>query len=114
MYLQPSEPKPDFLDLFGLQVFQRVALKFFNLLGWRFHSCRLSQGVRPRESGLSPPACSPGPARSPSRAPLPVTFCVRSPFCAPPTRAYRGLGAPGAPGPGAPRRTLREAGMLSD
>lgn len=33
-YLQSSETKPDFLYLLRLQVFQRVALKFFNFLSW--------------------------------------------------------------------------------
>lgn len=49
VYLQPAEPKPDFLDLLRLQVFQRVALEFFNFLGWRLHSCRFSLRVRWRE-----------------------------------------------------------------
>lgn len=49
VYLQPAEPKPDFLDLLRLQVFQRVALEFFNFLGWRLHSCKFSLGVRWRE-----------------------------------------------------------------
>lgn len=49
VYLQPAEPKPDFLNLLRLQVFQRVALKFFNLLGGRLHGCRFSLGVRWRE-----------------------------------------------------------------
>lgn len=49
VYLQPAEPKPDFLDLLRLQVFQRVALEFFNFLGWRLHSCRFSLGMRWRE-----------------------------------------------------------------
>ena len=49
VYLQSAEPKPDFLDLLRLQVFQRVALEFFNFLGWRLHSCRFSLRVRWRE-----------------------------------------------------------------
>lgn len=83
IYLQPSEPKPDFLDLFWLQVFQRVALKFFNLLGWRLHSCRLSLGVRLRDFGLSSPASLPSPALEPQSGGERV--CLSLSACAPPS-----------------------------
>jgi hypothetical protein len=112
VYLQPSEPKPDFLDLFRLQVFQGVALEFFNLLGWGFHSCRFSLGVRQGEF------CCPLPVSSPARPAIPGqerracgSLSPCAPGAAPLDPAQSGCGSPATPTPGAPGRQLRKAAM---
>lgn len=53
-YLQASEAKPDLLYLLRLQVFQRVALKFFDFLSGRLHGWRWGLGLRLGADGRCP------------------------------------------------------------